>query len=603
MTLSATTAERPLVLAVVRDPRAIFRWLFFALFPSLGVICLGIPLFTSLNGVDDFIYVGAVERLGDFLFRWPDTYYAARFGYIFPEYLSERLLGADIGYTALRLGLLGLVSILVAAKARTSIVPSLVAASVIVFNPVILRATFTTYTTSMAMLFLMVGMILILWDPEIPWQSVALTSVGAVFVTLAWNSHFVALPLCVIACGVPVLDGVITRGRRKRAVITAAVIGVTSLVVIGTATLVYRQRFGVTDLYGPTLSQAAASTNAIFLEQNGAWFTWRHYLLVLPLSAAFTGAVWLTETDTRERRMLRRSFWIAVLSMLAFAWLQWFKNTPLLSLFFYSSIPTGMSLSVFALACVRLLHRTRHANSPIRSSQLTALALPVASLLIAWAAISHKPRYVIVCLISISAVAGAILLVMKRLFVIPAVVCAGSMLFWLSVSSPRDFPASNPGFRVDPAYDAEFFRFDQSGMDLLRVSRNFARLLPALPEQRGEIRIWFDNVGSMNQVVSTMVSYRSALQMPLDGPMPEVRGIVKPRIAADRPRFIVLLDSDPQDVRVGERRVKELGPYVSRWVKTLRSGQATATVELLERAPGTWADFPCSGPGGSAVLC
>jgi hypothetical protein len=209
-----------------------------------------------------------------------------------------------------------------------------------------------------------------------------------------------------------------------------------------------------------------------------------------------------------------------------------------------------------------------------------------------------------VVLVALAAICSAIIGARKRPSIAFILLAALPIVAsWLTVASPHDFPAATSNFRVDPYYDRTLFAYNTVGIDQVRVAREFAQSLPSLPANRGELRVWFDSAGPMNHVISTLVWYRSALQIDTDPPMPAVTQAVIDRVTLDRPRYIVVLDDNADDVVLGVAQIVKLGPYKTVWAKLFVHGPWIANATLLERTDGAWSDYPCLGPAGNSVLC
>ncbi len=573
---------------------------------AVGLVCLPFVLWLALggvtvspmNGIDEYIYIGAVERLRDFLLRWPDTYYAARFGYILPEWVSEHLFGADLGYFVVRFALLGLIA--VAGRLRGAIDGwSAALGALLLVSPIVVSAAFNTYTISMAFLFLLCG---VSWLSGAPLdgrgRATTLLMAGAAL-SMSWNAHFTALPVCFVIVLIYAADVAVESRHDRRAVLRNWVpvgIGLIGVVVAGLA--LYRWKFGVTDLYGPTLRQARQDTNSVFIDKGFAWMKWRPYLLFGPLSVCAGTAVWRTTTDATARRAIRRLVLFTSGAWAVFAYFQWITHDPLLSIFYYTSMPLGLSLLTFArslsIVSTRLCPRYR----------AVAIVGAAAATIFVWRSLDTvKPGYFVVLAVCAVAAVAAVAVVRSERWRFAAVALLVLVGAWTTVAIPHTFPAASEQFRVDPQYDRLLFSYTYDGTDIVDVARSFARLLPTLPESRGEIRVWFDSSGPMNQILSTMVHYRSALQAPGGLAMPEYDAFVPERLATDRPRFVVVLDAQSGDVDAGIDTIQSLAPYrlVSR--NELRSGSVVASVALLERSDGQWRDFPCAGPGHQALLC
>ena len=570
-----------------------------AVFPAVAVLGLGFNLATPWNGVDQYIYVGAVDRLRDFLLRWPDTYYAVRFGYILPEWLFERVFGEQLGFVLLRLALLGMIAAGCRVGRRLGLGPALLGALVIVTSPVILVTVFNKYVMSLALAFLLLGASLLsnIWTNERRSPFVAATA--GVALALSWNSHLVALPICLVVAGVFSIDGLVE--ARKDGMIAQlkliAWLGLGTVIAVVTGMVIYRLRFGVTDLYGPTLHQAKQDTNQVFVDQHSTWITWRHFLLIGPLGICAGIAAWRAARDPGVRRSIRRLTIMTVLAFVVFAWFEWVRGDPLLSNPIYSCMPLGLALITLGRSASSFADELAPSR---RRSLVVAAVLSIAAM---WLLGTVKPGFAVVALAGLASIVALFYFrhsPTERFLATCSVVLAASIA---SVSSPHDFPAATAQYRVDPFYDRSLFAYDYSGFDHLDLADQFARSLPSLPASRGEIRVWFDSTGDMNEVVSTMVWYRSALQNLGDPPMPEMSDTVRQRIGIDRPRWVVVLDDDSDDVTAGVAKVQALGPYHVDWTRELKSGSSVAFVAMLQIEDGTWSDFPCYNRDHQAILC
>lgn len=579
--------------------RYFWHYAIITAFPSLVILGLGVNLVTPMNGVDEFIYVGAVDRFRDYLLRWPETYYAVRFGYIFPEWLFERVFGNHVGYAFLRFSLLGMIAAGCRANRRLSLGPALLGALVVVSSPVILVTLFNKYVMSLSLAFLLLGASLLsnCWAGR---RRAPMTAVCAgMALALSWNSHLVSLPICLVIAAVFSIDGLVEArafGAKKQLQLIACV-GFGTAITVAAGILIYRWQFGVTDLYGPTLHQATQETNQVFIDKTSTWITWRHYLLIGPLGICAGIAAWRATCDTDIRRSIRRLTLMTALSFVVFAWFEWVRRDPLLSTFIYSCMPLGLALLTLARSVSSLAD-----EETFRYRRWLAVAA-VLSIAVMGILDTVKPGFEVLVALGMISIVSLVHFrrsPSERFLATYSVVLVAS---FASVSSPHDFPAASPQYRVDPFYDNSLFTYDWSGFDQLDIADQFARSLPSLPADRGEIRIWFDSTGEMNQIISTLVWYRSALQIIGDPPMPQVSDSVRQRIGVDRPRWVVILDNDSSDVNAGIAKVQALRPYHLEWKKEMRSGSDVAFVALLQITDSSWSDFPCYNQFNQSILC
>ncbi|MGD9996120.1 MAG: hypothetical protein AB7L17_14300 [Ilumatobacteraceae bacterium] len=560
----------------------------------------GVRAIEAMNGQDGYLYAGASARPYDFLARFPDAYYGMRFGYILPSWVLNRLFGVEAGFFLLRFGLLGSICLIMRLSGRLAPSVALFAAVVVSTSPIIAVATFNTYVMATAVLGFVIGAVLLATVRDLDSRGLARVAMAGAAVAVAWNSHFVALPIGIVVFAAFVVDHVVQRPRHplKGFALYCAAFAIGTFVVVAGGVLIYGLRFGVWDVYGPSLAQSRRSTDGFFLEPGFRWLSWRHYLLVGPLGLVAGALAWRTEADEFVRVVLRRLTVFTGVSLALFASLQWLQNSPLLATYFYSALPLSLGTVTLALASAAVIRReTQH-------TRVLGVAL-VAAILVAIVLGSQiGGRYAIVLSGSIVVMAlGVASMTVTRLrgLAVGAILVAAA---WASVSSPHDFPGTPGGYRTDPFYDDMFFAYDPSTMDRVEMVDQLSRALPSLPTERGELLVWFDSAQPYDQLTAPFVWYRSALQGPADAPMPQMTATVRERVLDRRPRFIVIIDGQESDADLGAAEIAALAPYSVAWKRAFSRGDLAAHVILLERAAGTWRDFPCStGDDGKPLIC
>jgi hypothetical protein len=68
-----------------------------ATLPIIWFFLLGARSIEPINGQDGYAYIGIVARTEDFLYRFPNSYFGFRFGYILPSSLFRSLFGFELG--------------------------------------------------------------------------------------------------------------------------------------------------------------------------------------------------------------------------------------------------------------------------------------------------------------------------------------------------------------------------------------------------------------------------------------------------------------------------------------------------------------------------
>jgi hypothetical protein len=572
------------------------------LLPTVLFFGLGVRALDISNGQDGYLYVGAVARLSDFLARFPDAYYGVRFGYILPQIVFNRILGVKAGFLALRLIMLGFICVTMRAKGRLRPAAAVLSTVVISTSPIILVAIFNTYTLSTGVLALLGGACLLATHDRNDATGRIRIGLAGVCFAISWNSHFVVLPLCILLVIVFLVEEMwqLRRIDANQVFSHALLITAGSAIVVVSAVLLYGLRFGIWNVYTPTLVQSRKPTDPFYLEPGWRWIAWRSYLLVGPLSSIAGVLAWRTEVDGYLRTVLRRLTMFSTLSFLLFAAFQWLQDDPLLATYFYSAAPLSLCVVTLAFSVAVTVQRQSHRVEIAVVGSLCVLVLIAA----AFGSRFGGP----VAAVAIAAIGWSgvtILGARRRDWKYPTGVAALVLVAtWAAVSSPHDFPATPGGFRTDPNYDEVLFAYDENSLDKVEIVDEFARALPSLPDERGELRVWFDPGSPLEQMSAPFVWYRSALQSAADDPMPSVSPTVRMRVLDDRPRFVVVVNVNEKAAQLAAAEVSLLAPYsvVSRW--SIHRGRTTAHVVLLERASGTWPDFPCDSPGRRApAIC
>ena len=565
--------------------------------PVAVLMATGTQLSWLDNTIDPFIYVGTTERLGDYLARWPETYYPYRFGYILPAQLTDWLFGDIGGYVVLRMAFLGLIGLLVwPRRGRWSgrqLAIAAMGAAIYALSPLVQRAAFTGYTpTGTAFFVVSIALIVPTLDRRdmAVWRFVAAGATSG----LAWNSHPTVLPVAIVCTTVLLVDQLVEgRGRNLVAAIVRGLAWLLGMgVVIGAAWAYLGTRYDAWDLYGSMFGQASKDTDSVFLEQTATWFTWRHYLLVGPLALVIGLIAHRVTIDAGVRRSLRRLVLVTAASLAVFAVFQWFLDTPLLSIYYYSCIPLALATFLLARSVAAIV-------SERASGAAFWIAPAVVALLVGILLLGRevKAGYTVIALaavvVTIAGMAAALDDARRRSAAsrVRAVVGALAVLLlagYVSTSSPHDFPGSNPGFRVDPIYDSSMFTYDQSGLDVYRLAYDYADYVPDLADEPGNFRVWFRRFesGYTNQVQATLVHGMTALQPFPDGGLPDLTPFEVARIRQENLRYVIVVDSDPLVVTAGVRALEgaDLGFAVKRST-TFDEGGLAVTVAIMERTP------------------
>jgi hypothetical protein len=364
--------------------------------------------------------------------------------------------------------------------------------------------------------------------------------------------------------------------------------------------VIYGVQFDIWNVFEPTFLQARKPTGDLFLEPGIEWVTWRHYLLVGPLAVLVSLAAWRTEKNPVARVVLRRLTVFSGLGVALFSVLQWSNTSPLLAIYFYSAIPLALCTLSLAVSVAAVFSRSSGAVSVV-----TSVAVAIATVTAFKNGVQVNTEFRLLLIAAVLAICilawGALLRPVMHVFGTGVVLCVAS---WAAVSSPHDFPSSPGGYRSDPFYDGALFASNDITLERAQIVHDLSKLLPSLPAERGELLVWFESGGPLDQLAAPFAWYRSALQSPSDPRAPEVTETVRWSLLERRPRFVLIMDVQEPEMLRSVEAVRSIAPYAVAKQRPLRSGTTVVHLTLLERKAGTWRDFPCDDPANLApVVC
>ncbi len=566
--------------------------------PTVLFLALGVRPLEPLNGQDGYLYTAMVPRMYDFMNRFPDAYYGVRFGYTLPTWLATKLLGFEGGYLIVRWVAIGAICTVLTRSVRPR--AALLATTLLATSPILLVAAFNTYTLSIGVLsFVAAATLLATARSEHPRLLLRVGCAGALLAT-TWNSHLVAVPISLVVGLLFVIDHVAhgCERRGRMAVRLAAALAVGAVLVTSIGIVVYGTQFGVWDLYGPSLDQARRPADSFYLDPGWNWISWRHYLWVGPIATIAGVLAWRTETEPTVRDVARRLTVFSTVCFGIFVCFQFLLDSPLLAIYFYSALPLALAVTCVAFSCAAVVNR------PLPMANLQTASIGIAALLALVTAARVGGQFAVVTLLAVTASVLAVVCVVRSSQT--AAIGMGLIVLamsWTTVSSPHDFPGTPGGFRTDPYYDTVLFSYDWTMMDRAQLVDEFARALPSLPDERGAMSVWFDPAQPYDQLSAPLAWRRSALNTATDPGPPEVTESIRSALAVERPRYIVIIDGQQTDATLGAAGIIEVAPYAVAWQRQFTEGDLVAHVVLLERAPGTWPDFPCRSPEGLAGVC
>ncbi len=548
------------------------------LLPIFVFFATGARSIEPINGQDGYAYIGIVARTQDFLTRFPDSYFGTRFGYVLPSVLFHRIFGFEVGHHLLRFVFLGFVAFLM--RVQGQIKKSTVVVMVILFclSPIVLVSTFSTYTMSLGALFLLFGLlILAIYDLKGS-SSLFIAALSSALLAMAWNSHLQLLLPSIVMFGVLIIDRALGKESGRFLYLTqlgiAGVVGAGIICALGSVIL--GSRYGVWNPWAPGLRFANSPVNDAFKSSGFDWISWRHYVLLVPLSLVVGGGAWLTEENQILRRVMRRMTLSCLGLFFVYVLYQWGMGGIAFETFFQSSGLMICSLATFIVAIGLLLNRAK--------KTLLLSFLMILSSLISYVIGARIETDFLPLLFVFLGVCSALFFVLRiqKSLVNVSLVSLVMVAAWLTVSSPHDFPATAGGYRTDPLYDSALFSFDKHSMSRASVLDEISLQLPSLPIESGDIKIWFNPNSKYDQLSAPFLWYKSALQAPTDTGPPEISKFSKQMIQGSPPRFIVVLDGDKEKVSIGARELKTAQGYDLRWLKSYSAGEMIVYVALLE---------------------
>lgn len=551
---------------------------FLVLLPVLVFYAVGARSIEPINGQDGYAYIGIVARTQDFLARFPDSYFGTRFGYVLPSVLFHRLFGFEVGHHLLRFLLLGCVALLM--RIRGEIKKSAVVVMVILFclSPVVLVSTFSTYTMSLGALLLLLGLLILAIYDSKGTSNLLFTALSSAMLAMAWNSHLQLLMPSIVIFGILIIDKSLEKETGH--FLSLVQFGIAGLVGAGITcalgSVILGTRYGMWNPWTPSLRFANGPVKDAFKSSGYDWITWRHYVLLVPLSILVGGAVWLSEKNLILRRFMRRMTLATTGLFIVYAFYQWGLGGIGFETFFQSSGLLTCSLVTFVFAVGLLIDRKRNSFWMNLSLVLGALGAYVVG-----ARVEARFEFVTTTTLIVSSLFLLSVRFQKTISSISLVALVATSGL-LTVSSPHDFPATAGGYRTDPLYDDALFSYDKNSMERGKILDLISLELPSLPAESGTIKVWFDPLSRYDQLSAPFLWYKSALQSPSDTGPPEISEFSKQLVQDSPPRFIVVLDGSYEKVKGGIHELKLAWDYDLRWLKSYSSGDLTVFVALLE---------------------
>ena len=546
--------------------------------PVVVFYAAGARSIEPINGQDGYAYIGIVARTQDFLSRFPDSYFGTRFGYVLPSVLFHRMFGFEVGHHLLRFLFLGCVALLMRIRGELKKSTALVMVVLFSLSPIVLVSTFSTYTMSLGALFLLFGMmILAIYDLE-GYFNISIAALSSALLAMAWNSHLQLLLPSIVMFSVLIIDRSLERDKgRFLHFVQLGIAGVIGAVITcGLGSIILGTRYGIWNPWAPGLRFASAPVNDAFKSSGFDWITWRHYVLLVPLSIVVGASVWLTEENQFLRRVMRRMTLSCLGLFLVYVIYQWGMGGIAFETFFQSSGLMICSLATFIVAIGLLVNRSE--ISPLIS--LILIGTSVITYVVG-ARVETSFELLLYVALGIS-LALLYAIHVHKAFINILVIALVMLSTWFTVSSPHDFPATSGGYRTDPLYDSALFSYDKLSMSRGSVLNKISLQLPSLPTHPGQIRIWFNSASRYDQLSAPFLWFRSSLQSPSDKPPPDLSSVAITQLKQERPRFIAIIDGDRERVLEGASELLKVMDYKLIWIRTFSSSDFRVFTALLE---------------------
>jgi hypothetical protein len=606
-TESGPTDERP-------GPRAALAVL--AALPIAVFVGMRVQPMARVMSIDPTLYTAYIEDGPDLIDRFgTDRYYWSRVGMVLPGRLTNMLFGPVGGFYVFRY-LLAAAAIVPAYVLFTRLWgrrAGLLAALVLLVNPVALRAATSDYPDGAAIAYL-VGASCCLVIPTIAaaprWRW--LLASGALF-TMAVHCNLVIGALVAATVGSYALVVLLRggwSGTWRRLLVDGAVLG--GVFVVGTLGLaVLAEVFiGAGNLAHPNrvvLDEMSAGLLDKYHSTNWRWVLRETQLAVLPIGVASWAVLRLR---TRSEPPVPVAEQVLVLSaaahLVGFTLWQFVNGGSTLENHLYSSMLWASGSLVAALVLRALLERL---PTPAWAGAAAA-AVVVGPLLVRrldpdlhfrlwpWA-----PLIGLVVVAALLLARAATRLAGRPPVVLGLVGLVVVASYSLTVAKPQGLPFLE-GQAVQPqaSYGDVFLNDDATYLDTYRIITQLPDLVPDLDDTPGRVATWWSgDAPDVVQYAGAMFLWRNSALMGFDfvAPgLPVLGDAEQAALSADPPRFVLMLGVDATRFDAGLAALEgaATAPEVLE-DRVLRSGSTSLAVRLVEL--GSWSPEG-DGGGGSA---
>lgn len=428
------------------------------------LLALGLPLagfwvvrpdwFSRLNGLDSYFYTGYAQNMGDVIATSGDKhYFVSRWTVYLPNRLFFKLFGAESGYLMLRWLFAAVVcaAILALGWRRWRRSDTIALAVLMLLMPMLLRTVLSDYVDSLTVPAGIACIAAVALRPRSRWTAAIVGALGAAI--LVANPIAFSIVLCLIPAWIREL-------RWTKALAASVTIATGAFVaVLAAGLLVFRIRYGIPNVYAPTIDFMRTNASLIDPQKSHRLFWMVHRLWIyLPLMVL---AMWqyLTRVAKVQFDSAERTILITCgVQYLFQIWFQFGRHGSTLELpYYWSMIVPALLLSTCVIVGKLVTHSHRLLLSAVAATLLVLILLwrsDVPELYSSW--------------LSAALVVAIVAIVWWRTGPFARSFGACSLVFLVftfQVSAPRPEPLEAGENFVDAAYDTVYDADGSLGVD------------------------------------------------------------------------------------------------------------------------------------------
>lgn len=442
------------------------------LMPPLAFVVLRPDWYALQNTLDPFFYTGYTQNLSNAIAAVGDSrYFVTRWTLYLPGRLSFELFGPFVGFIVFRwvLSALCMIVMLRFGSRRWGWSGAWLASTLVLLNPMFLRAVFVDYSDAIVV---PAGIVLVLLLAARPRSPVAAGLAGiAGGAAIVANAFAATTVLIALATAVGFVTG--TRPWRVRAVLLGS-FGAGFAAVLLCGLLLFRWRYGIDNVYEPTIDfvRGRGTARDPLKRSTLEWMTYYLWIYLPPLIVGLAALM-------HVRRVVRfeRSEWcILVTCAIQYAfqvWYQFARDGATLELTYYWAYMLPSLLAAFAVVVGRSARHIGPAGAlAIGGTAVLILALP-------GDAPELLPTWWFALLTVVVAIVAS--LVVSRRTLAPLVAVVFALPLALPLWGPRPLPVEAGDHDLRPQYDTIFVDRTTLGQKCFNDATWFQSQLRRLP--------------------------------------------------------------------------------------------------------------------------